>query len=89
MTANFQLCGWGHCRLGETASSFGNNVWIMGCTWLHNLCTYSLTVILPWRVIMELTEHCTMILLPKPSQNLRRVSLLEPGIPDWVFSKRK
>jgi hypothetical protein len=33
------------------------------------------------------------ILLPKPSQNLPRVSLLEPGIPDcrlpWLFSKRK
>jgi hypothetical protein len=39
------------------------------------------------------TEYCTMILLPKPSQNLPRVSLPELGIPDfmlpWVFSKRK
>jgi hypothetical protein len=38
-------------------------------------------------------EYCTTILLPKPSQNLPIVSLLEPGIPDyrllWVFSKRK
>jgi hypothetical protein len=39
------------------------------------------------------TEYCTMILLPKPSQKLLCVSLLEPGIPDYrllsVFSKRK
>jgi hypothetical protein len=39
------------------------------------------------------TEYCTTILLPKPSLNLPRVSLLEAGIRDcrfsWVFSKRK
>jgi hypothetical protein len=38
-------------------------------------------------------EYCTTILLMKPSQNLPRVSLSEPGIPDcrlpWVLSKRK
>jgi hypothetical protein len=36
---------------------------------------------------------CTMILLPKPSQKLPSVSMLEPGIPEcrlpWVFPKRK
>jgi hypothetical protein len=62
----------------KTASLFGNNVWFMGCTRLPNLSTYSLAVIRPWRVIMGPTEHCTMTLLPKPSQNLPRVSLLEP-----------
>jgi hypothetical protein len=60
---------------------------------ITNLSTYSLAVIWPWRVIMGPTEYCTTILLPKPSQNLHRVSLLEPSIPDyrlpWVFSKRK
>jgi hypothetical protein len=39
------------------------------------------------------TEYCTTILLPKPSQNFSRVSLLEPGIGDctlpWVFYKMK
>jgi hypothetical protein len=39
------------------------------------------------------TEYCTTILLPKPSQNLPCVLLMEPGIPDCrlpcVFSKRK
>jgi hypothetical protein len=42
---------------------------------------------------MGKTEYSTKILLPKPSQNLSCVSLLEPGIPDrrlpWVFSKHK
>jgi hypothetical protein len=37
----------------KTASSFGYNVWITGCTWLLNLFTYSLAVIRPWRVIMH------------------------------------
>jgi hypothetical protein len=77
----------------KTASLFGNNVWIMGCTWLPNLSTYSLAAILPWRVIMGQTEYCITILLPKPSQNLPRVPLLEPGSLDcrflWVFFKRK
>jgi hypothetical protein len=36
----------------KIASLIGNNVWIMGCTWLPNLSTYSLAVIRPWRVIM-------------------------------------
>jgi hypothetical protein len=54
----------------KTALLFGWNVWIMGCTWLPNLFTYSLAVIRPWRVIMGPTEYCTTILLPKPSQNL-------------------
>jgi hypothetical protein len=53
----------------KTASLIGNNVWIMGCTWLPNLSTYPLTVIRSWRVIMGSSEHCTTILLPKPSQN--------------------
>jgi membrane protein insertase Oxa1/YidC/SpoIIIJ len=77
----------------KTASLFRNNVWIMGCSWFANLSTYSLAVILPWMVIMGLTEYCAMTLLPKTSQNLLRVSLLEPGILDcrlpWVFSKCK
>jgi hypothetical protein len=76
-----------------TASLFRNNVWIMWCTWLPNLSTYSLAVIRPWRVIMRPTDYCTTILLSIPSQNLPRVSLLEPDIPDcrlsWVFSRRK
>jgi hypothetical protein len=37
----------------KTASLFGNNVWIMGCTWLPNLPTYSFAVIRPWRVIIR------------------------------------
>jgi hypothetical protein len=65
---------------------FGNNIWIMECTWLPNLSTYSLAVIRPWWVIMGQTEYCSTILPPKPSHNLS-------GIPDcrlsWVFSKRK
>jgi hypothetical protein len=77
----------------RTTSFFGNNVWIMGCTWLPNLFTHSLAVIRPWRVIIGPTEYCTTILLPEPSQNLLCVSLLEPGIPDcrlpWVFSNHK
>jgi hypothetical protein len=36
----------------------------------------------PWRVIMGPAEYCTTILLPKPLQNLPRVSLLDLGIPD-------
>jgi hypothetical protein len=66
----------------ETASLFGNIVWIMGCTRLVNLSTYSLAVIWLWRVITGPAEYCTTILLPKPSQHLHRVSLLKPGFPD-------
>jgi hypothetical protein len=40
----------------KTALFFGNNVWIIGCTWLPNLFTYSLVVIRPWRVIKGATE---------------------------------
>jgi hypothetical protein len=29
----------------------------------------------PWRVIMGPTEYCTMILLPKPTENLPHFSL--------------
>jgi hypothetical protein len=72
----------------KTASLFGHNVWIMGCTWLPNLSMYSLAVIRPWRVIMGPTEYCTIILLPKPSHDLTHVSLWEPGI-HCVFSKHK
>jgi hypothetical protein len=43
--------------------------------------------------MMGPTEYCTMILLPKPPQNLPRVSLFEPAILDCrlprVSSKRK
>jgi hypothetical protein len=39
------------------------------------------------------TEYCNTILLPKPLQNLLRLSLMQPGILDcrhpWLFSKRK
>jgi hypothetical protein len=39
------------------------------------------------------TKYCTMILMPKTSENVPHISLLEPGIPDcrlsWVFSKHK
>jgi hypothetical protein len=42
---------------------------------------------------MGSTEYCTTTLLPKTSQNLPRVLLLEPSIPacrlPWMFSKRK
>jgi hypothetical protein len=31
----------------QTETLFGNNVWIMWCTWLRNLSMYSLAVILP------------------------------------------
>jgi hypothetical protein len=77
----------------KTASLFGNNIWIMTCTWLHNMSTCSLTVIRPWRVIMGPTEYGTMILLPKQSQYIPSVSLLGPCLPGCtlpsVFSKRK
>jgi hypothetical protein len=32
MNEQFQLCEWGQYRFWETASLFGNKVWIMGCT---------------------------------------------------------
>jgi hypothetical protein len=48
----------------KTAPLFGNNVWIMGCTWLPNLSTYSLAVIRPWRVIMGPAEYCTTYCCP-------------------------
>jgi hypothetical protein len=35
---------------GKTASLFGNNVWILGSTWLPNLSTYSLAVTRSWKV---------------------------------------
>jgi hypothetical protein len=54
----------------KTASFLGNNVWVMGCTWLPNLSTYVLAVIRPWRVIMRSAKYCTTKFLPKPSQNL-------------------
>jgi hypothetical protein len=75
----------------KTASLFRYNVWIIGCTWLPNLSTYSLAIIRPWRIIMGPREYCTTILLPKPSQNLPRVKIFEPGVPDcrlpWMFSE--
>jgi hypothetical protein len=75
----------------KTASLFGYNVLIMGCTLITQPVHILSCNIQPWRVIMGSTEYCTTILLPKRSQNLHRVSLLEPGIPDcrlpWVFSK--
>jgi hypothetical protein len=67
------------------ASLFRNNLRIMGCMWLANLSMYSLAVIQPRRVIMGPTEYYTMISLPKPSQNLPCVSLLEPGNPAVGF----
>jgi hypothetical protein len=86
MTEQFQLCEWGYCHLWKM-----HNIWIMGCTWLHNFM-YSLAVIRPWSIIMGPTKYCTTILLSKPPQNLPHVPLLELGILDcrlpWVFSKR-
>jgi hypothetical protein len=41
MTEQIQLSSW------ETASLFGNNVWIMGYTWLPNLSAHFLAVIRP------------------------------------------
>jgi hypothetical protein len=73
MTEQFQLCEWG-LSSWKTASLFRNNIWIMGCTWLPNLSMYSLVVIRPWRVIMGPTKYRTTIPLPKPSENLSRVS---------------
>jgi hypothetical protein len=45
----------------KTASLFRTNVWIMGCTWLLNLSTYSLSVIRSWKVIQNtvLRYFCT------------------------------
>jgi hypothetical protein len=63
----------------KTASFFGNNVWIVVYTWLSNLSTYFFAVIRPWKVIMGTRECCTTTLLPKLSQNLPYVSLLEPN----------
>jgi hypothetical protein len=80
MTEQFQLCEWRHCHLGKLfrCSKIMSGSWD-GCTWLPKLSTYSLAVIWPWRVTMVPTEYSTMKLLPKTSQNLPRVSLLEPG----------
>jgi hypothetical protein len=76
---------------GQTASLFGNNVRILGCTWLPSLSTYSLAVIRPWRAINGPTEYhdiAAQIITEPP-----RVSLLEPGIANcrlsWVLSRRK
>jgi hypothetical protein len=65
----------------KTASLFGNNIWIMRCTWLTNLSTYvyTLAVIRPWRVIIGQRENHDIAAL---SQNLPYVSLLEPAILD-------
>jgi hypothetical protein len=77
----------------KTTSLFGNNVWITESTWLPNLSKYSLALIRPWRVILGPLEYCITIFLPKQSENLPRVSLLDPDLPDcklpWVFSKCK
>jgi hypothetical protein len=47
----------GALPLWKTTSFFRKNIWIMGCTWLPNLSTYSVPVIQPWRVIMGPTEY--------------------------------
>jgi hypothetical protein len=91
MTEQFQLCEWEHCHLGKV-----HHCSEMSGSW--DACDYLPVHILPCvirprRIIMGPTEYCTMLLLPKPSQNPPCVSLLQPGIPDcrlpWVFSKRK
>jgi hypothetical protein len=41
----------------KTALLFGNNIWIVGCTWLPNLSMYSLAVNFPWGVIIW-PLHC-------------------------------
>jgi hypothetical protein len=58
----------------KTAFLFGNNVWIIGCTWLRNVSKCCLPVIWTWMVIMDPIECCFTILLPKPSQNLPHIS---------------
>jgi hypothetical protein len=81
ITEQFHLCEWRHCRLRKLFRLS------------EMTSTYLLAVIPPWREIMGPTEYGTTILLPKYSQNLPRISLLEPGISDCgllcVFSKRK
>jgi hypothetical protein len=92
-TEQFQLCEWGHFSSWKTALLFRNNVWTMGCTRLPNVSIYSLAASQPCRLRMGPTEYRTTKLLPKASQKLPHVSLLDPGIPDcrlaWVFSKGK
>jgi hypothetical protein len=96
MTEEFQLCEWGlYRRLGKLycCSEITSGSWDAPD---YPTCPRTpFAVIRPLRVIMEPTEYCTTILLPKPSQNLPLCFAFgsEPGIPDcrlpWVFSKRK
>lgn len=60
--------------------------------WLPNLSMYFLAVIWPWKFNNGTNKkYCVRTLLPKRSQNLPCVWLLEPDILDcylpWVFSK--
>jgi hypothetical protein len=50
----------------KTSSLFGNNVWIMGCTWLPNLSTCSLAVIRPWRLILGPTDIAAQTIAESP-----------------------
>jgi hypothetical protein len=66
----------------RSASLYGNNVRIIGYTWLPYLSTYPLGVIRPWWVIMGPMKYSTTILMSRKSENLPHISLLEPGISD-------
>jgi hypothetical protein len=57
---------WGHCRLGELhrCSEITSGSW---ATPHYPICSHSLAVIRPWRLIMGPPEYCTTILLLKPS----------------------
>jgi hypothetical protein len=65
------------------------NVWITESTWLPDLSKYSLVLIRQWGVLMEPREHCSTILLPKPSQNFPRVSPNSLGakLRHWVNAR--
>jgi len=71
----------------KVASLLGNNIWTIRFTWLPKMSTYSLTVILPFRVITEQVEYQNIAaqiitdLLPcfKLEQAFRIVGFLEPS----------
>jgi hypothetical protein len=79
MTEQFQLCEWGHCRLGKLRRSE-----MMSGSWDAPDCpTYPRTSCSNSTMRdNDGTSRINTILLPKPSQNLPHVSLLESGIPD-------
>jgi hypothetical protein len=76
----------------KTATLFGNNIWIMGCSCLPNLLRHSLAVIRPWRVIMEPTDYRDTVVqtITEPPPCFNDVTR-HPGLCrlSWAFTERK